>query len=66
MRVSFAKFMMKQKFGFTKRVDKGWIATVKDLQSWRFKHFVRANDEGLNIGFLNLSRWQFHLYQLVW
>ena len=22
-----------QKFGFIKRVDKGWISTVKDLQS---------------------------------
>ena len=25
----------KQKFGFNKRVDKGWITTVKDLESWR-------------------------------
>ena len=25
----------KQKFGFIKRVDKGWITTVKDLESWR-------------------------------
>ena len=25
-----------QKFGFIKRVDKGWITTVKDLESWRF------------------------------
>ena len=23
----------KQKFGFIKRVDKGWITTVKDLES---------------------------------
>jgi len=22
------------KFGFIKRVDKGWITTVKDLESW--------------------------------
>ena len=29
----------KQKFGFIKRVDKGWITTVTDLgtQSWRFE-----------------------------
>ena len=26
-----------QKFGFIKRVDKGWITTVKDLESWRFQ-----------------------------
>ena len=27
----------KRKFGFIKRVDKGWITTVKDLESWRFE-----------------------------
>ena len=27
----------KQKFGFIKWVDKGWITTVKDLESWRFE-----------------------------
>ena len=27
----------KQKFGFIKRVDKCWITTVKDLESWRFE-----------------------------
>ena len=27
----------KQKFGFIKRVDNGWITTVKDLESWRFE-----------------------------
>ena len=27
----------KQKYGFIKRVDKGWITTVKDLKNWRFK-----------------------------
>ena len=27
----------KQKFGFIKRVDKGEITTVKDLESWRFE-----------------------------
>ena len=27
----------KQKFGFIKRVDKGWITTVKDLESWHFE-----------------------------
>ena len=27
----------KQKFGFIKRVDKGWITAVKDLESWRFE-----------------------------
>ena len=26
-----------QKFGFIKGVDKGWITTVKDLESWRFE-----------------------------
>ena len=26
-----------QKCGFIKRVDKGWITTVKDLESWRFE-----------------------------
>ena len=32
------------KFGFIKRVDKGSISTVKDLESWRFErqHFARA------------------------
>ena len=28
---------VKQKFGFIKRVDKGCITTVKDLESWRFE-----------------------------
>ena len=29
----------KQKlFGFIKRVDKGWITTMKDLESWRLEH----------------------------
>ena len=27
----------KQKFCFIKRVDKCWITTVKDLESWRFE-----------------------------
>ena len=27
----------KQKYGFIKRVDKGLITTVKDLESWRFE-----------------------------
>ena len=27
----------KQKFGFIKRVDKGWITTAKDLGGWRFE-----------------------------
>ena len=27
----------KQKFGFIKRVDKGWITTVKGLESWCFE-----------------------------
>ena len=26
-----------QKFGYIKPVDKGWIKTVKDLESWRFE-----------------------------
>ena len=28
------KLITNQKFGFIKRVDKGWITTVKDLESW--------------------------------
>jgi len=37
------------KMGFIKRIDKGWITTVKDLDSWRFERwpFVRANDSSL-------------------
>ena len=27
----------KQKFGFIKGVNKGWITIVKDLESWRFE-----------------------------
>ena len=60
----------KQKFDFIKQVDKSWITTVKDLESvssvspvlyslWR-----RANAQ--NVSFLNLPRWKFNLYQLVW
>ena len=30
-------FWLKKKFGFIKRVDKDWIATMKDLESWRFE-----------------------------
>ena len=30
----------KQKFGFIKRVDKGWITTVKDLESWCFERLI--------------------------
>ena len=29
--------IVKLKFGFIKRVDKGEITTVKDLESWRFE-----------------------------
>ena len=28
---------LRRKFGFIKRVDKGRITTVKDLESWRFE-----------------------------
>ena len=28
---------LKQQFGFIKRVDKGWISTVKGLESWCFE-----------------------------
>ena len=31
------KIWLLQKFGFIKRVDRGWITTVKDLESWRLK-----------------------------
>jgi len=34
----FARLRLRKiKFGFIKRVDKGWITTVKDLESWRFE-----------------------------
>ena len=29
---------VKPKFGFIQQVDEGWITTVKDLESWHFKH----------------------------
>jgi len=29
--------VFKQKIGFIKRVDKGWIVTVKGLESWRLE-----------------------------
>ena len=29
--------LIKKKFGFIKRVDKGGITIVKDLESWRFE-----------------------------
>ena len=35
--IDFAMEMLNQKFGFIKRVDKGWFTTVKDLESWRFE-----------------------------
>ena len=28
---------LEHEFGFIKRVDEGWITTVKDLESWRFE-----------------------------
>ena len=28
---------IQQKFGFMKRVDKGWVTTMKDLESWRLE-----------------------------
>ena len=31
------KLISQLKFGFIKRVDKGEITTVKDLESWRFE-----------------------------
>ena len=31
------KSTIKSKCGFIKRVDKGWITTVEDLESWRFE-----------------------------
>ena len=27
----------KEKFGFIKQFDKGWITSVKDLESWPFE-----------------------------
>ena len=32
-------FSSKQKFVFIKRVDNGWITTVKDLESWGFERY---------------------------
>jgi len=39
----------KQKFGFIKRVDKGGITTVNDLEGWRLERwpFVIRSHEGL-------------------
>ena len=34
---SKALYCNKQKLGFIKQVDNGWITTVKDLESWRFE-----------------------------
>ena len=50
----------KQKFGFIKRVDKGWITTVNDLERWRFERepFVRAN-RGI-VGCCGLNQKIFH------
>ena len=31
------------KLGFIKQVDKGWITTVKDLESWRFEYYAPVN-----------------------
>ena len=41
----------KQKFGFIKRVDKVWITTVKDLESWSLERepFAIRSDEGLTL-----------------
>ena len=41
----------KDKTGFIKQVDKGWITTVKDLESWRFEcsPFVIHSDKGLTL-----------------
>ena len=33
----YSTYWFIQKFGFIKQVDKGWITTVKDLESWRFE-----------------------------
>ena len=33
----YSTYWFIQKFGFIKRVDKGWISTVKDLERWRFE-----------------------------
>ena len=34
--VLLRRWRVKRKFGFMKQVDKGWITTKKDLESWRF------------------------------
>jgi len=54
----------KQKFGFIKRVDEGWVATVGDLEGWRFERwpFVGANGGvvgccGLYEGVEELCHW---------
>ena len=33
---------VQQKFGFIKRVDEGWITTVKGLESWSFERYQWA------------------------
>ena len=35
-KVYYRKQHLAQKFGFIKWVDKGWLTTVKGLESWRF------------------------------
>ena len=34
-RTTVRDYLTKKKVGFIKRVDKGWITTVKDLEKWR-------------------------------
>ena len=62
-----------RKFGFMKRLDKGRITIVKDLESWRFERlpFVRASRGivgvvGFCVGFAYTELQQRYLYLSVY
>ena len=46
--MSANQFWLKQKFGFIKQVDKGWITTVKDLEK-SFQIFHGGNSTFNNL-----------------
>jgi len=37
-----------RKFGFIKQVNKSWITTMKDLESWRFERLTLRQREWAN------------------
>ena len=51
------------KFGFIKQVDKGWITTVENLESWRFERqlFVKANSALINL----FDKTKFHVLLIL-